>query len=101
VVVTYRERLEAAVTEAHHRCIECGNDHVTVEHRPALGDWIPVSHHWAKSADDCCPVLHGGLAAAREHDDLWNDLDATGLIVVGDYGEETWTRRELVRAVGA
>ena len=47
------QRLEAAIAAAHPRCVEWGNDRVTVEYRPAYGDFIPVSHHFAKTP---CPA---------------------------------------------
>lgn len=92
--MSYRERLEQAVEQAGWFCIECCNARVTVEFRPDIGEWIPVSHHYARTADDACPVLSGGVAARMAHEDLWAALDR--YIPVGDYGELSWARRELV-----
>jgi hypothetical protein len=90
-------RLEAAIEAAHPSCLECGNANITIEYRPDLGEFIPVSHHWAANGPgDSCPVLSGGLAAWQCHEDLWEALDPH--LGRADYGEEAWMRRELVTA---
>lgn len=94
--MSWREQLEQAIALAHPRCLECGNDRVTVEWRPDLQDWIPVSHHWARTVQDSCPVLSGGVAAWQCHNDLWDALERH--LVVGDFGEVAWARRQLVAA---
>jgi hypothetical protein len=94
--MTPREALEHAIAAARPRCLECGNDHVTAEYAAALGGWIPVSHHWAATPADACPVLAGGAAAWLAHEDLWAALEP--YLFVADYGEAAWARRELVSA---
>lgn len=92
--MSWREQLAAAIEAAHPVCLECGNGRVTVEYRPALDSWLPVSHHWAANGPgDSCPVLDGGLAAWQCHEDLWAALDP--YLFVGDYGEVAWARRQL------
>lgn len=49
---------------------------------------VPVSHHWARTADDACPVLAGGLAAKLAYEDLWAALEP--YLVLADYGEDAW-----------
>jgi hypothetical protein len=93
--MTPREALERAIELAHPECIECGCDIVLAEFRPGLG-WIPVSCHYAPSPEAACPALAGGLATWLAHNDLWNALEP--YLLVGDYGEESWHRRQRVSA---
>jgi hypothetical protein len=96
-VMAWREQLEQAIALAHPVCLECGNAKVTVEYRPALGTWVPVSHHFAANGPgDSCPVLSGGPAAFHAHNDLWDALDP--YLGRADYGDESWVRRQLVEA---
>jgi hypothetical protein len=90
-----RELLERAIDLAHPECIECGCDIVLAEFRPGLG-WIPVSCHYAMTLEETCPALAGGIATWQCHNDLWEALEPH--LLVGDYGEEAWARRQRVTA---
>ena len=95
--MSWREQLTDAITQARPQCIECGNTRITVEYRPDLREFIPVSHHWAANGPaDSCPVLAGGVAAWLAHEDLWAALEPW--LGRSDYGEICWSRRQLAEA---
>jgi hypothetical protein len=97
--LTYRERLERAIEAARPACRRCGNDHVTAEYRPALGDWVAVGRHWVWTGpEDACPVTHGGRAYFEYVNELQASLKAADPGLFGDYGETVWARRELAAA---
>src|SRR5690242_10709240 len=80
-------RLENAIRLARHACRTCGNTKVTVEWRASVEEYIPVSHHWARTGpEDSCPVLSGGVAAQMEYDDLFEDLRPFLAPCGGPYG---------------
>lgn len=87
-----RDELERAIALAHTErpdpltCPECGCDVVVVEYRGgSIDDWIPVSCHTARTIDDACPVLRGGLAARRCYLDLMHAL--APYVFLAHYGE--------------